>query len=275
MGYESSKRRPEKRDQVSFATKHDEIPEFQVKKNFILLTFEKEHHLQTCFGSYDMFIPTFRETSYNWLININYIFIYSTSIQTFIPPFDLPPPQENEGWMRPLRWSTIANHTFFSGRILDGSDWNKLENWNLTGLVLHIAFFTKTNGQILQKLLWSTSPVKIWKLEKGRDPNLTCQVLSGKKNNNLAIKNLREIRKYIQIHHAGNKKKLKTPRERNHVNLIARSVYSRLVGKPLALFDSLPKIHQNTGSGGWQVLIFQAIESYTAENPPWVTWMLI
>ena len=51
MGYESSKRRPEKRDQVSFATRHDEIPEFHVKKNYTLLTFEKEHHLQTCFGS--------------------------------------------------------------------------------------------------------------------------------------------------------------------------------------------------------------------------------
>ena len=110
-------------------------------------------------------------------------------------------------------------------------------------------------GEILQKLpfhksgCWLTCWIlrkKIGTLEKGL---FTCQVP-------LAIeKNSREIHIYI-----------------HHVNSIARSPYSRLVGKALDLYDSLP---QNAGFGGWQVLVFvQAIKSDWKIHPVWA-WMLM
>lgn len=88
---------------------------------------------------------------------------------------------------------------------------------------------------------------------------LTCWILKTKsgtwKTNTSHARYLWPLKKihgkYIYIH---------------HVNSIARSAYSRLVGKPLDLYDRLP---QNAGFGGWQVLFFQAIKSYWKIHPVW------
>ena len=151
-----------------------------------------------------------------------------------------------------------------------GINWNR----NLTGMVLHIVSSTKTNGEILQKLLW-TSSVR-WRFGTWKKDGT--QILpvrySLEKKNSLAIKNLRELPKYIQIHHAGTKNNLKTPRERNHINLIARSVYSRLVGKPLALFDSLPKIQVPAAGNSWFFKLPNHTQP-TGKSTRFMTWILM